>query len=110
VQERQRLSIAVLPILGEPSAAIEPGKRAFDNPAFGQNDKSGDAIGSLDDVDLQMRANLCQGGCEFGSLIAAIGEQLLQKRKHPEQGRHDKNAAVAILNVGRMDDGVQQEA
>jgi len=57
-----------------------------------------------------MWANFCQGGCEFPALIAAVGEQLLQKRKHPEQGRHNENAAVAILNVGRMDDGVQQEA
>ena len=109
MQERQRLSIAVLPILGEPSAAIEPSKRAFDDPAFGQNDKSRDAIGSLDDVDLQTWADSCQGGCEFRSLIAAIGEQLLQKGKHPEQARHDENAAIAILNVGRMDNGVQQE-
>jgi hypothetical protein len=29
VQERKRFPIAVLPILGEPSAAIEPGKRAL---------------------------------------------------------------------------------
>ena len=110
MQERQRLSIEVLPIPGEPSAAIEPSKRAFDDPAFGQNDESGDAIGPLDDVDLQMWANFCQGGCEFPALIAAVGEQLLQKRKHAKQGRHNENAAVAILNVGRMDDGVQQEA
>jgi hypothetical protein len=47
---------------------------------------------------------------EFGSLIAAIGEQLFQERKHPEQVRHDQNAAIAILNIGRMDDGVKQQA
>ena len=29
MQERKRFPIAVLPILGEPSAAIEPGKRAL---------------------------------------------------------------------------------
>ena len=44
------------------------------------------------------------------SLIAAVGEQRLQKGKHPEQGRHDKNAAIAILDIGRMNDGVEQEA
>ena len=47
---------------------------------------------------------------EFGSLIAAVGEQLFQKRKHPKQGRHDENAAIAILNIGRMDDGMKQQA
>ena len=44
------------------------------------------------------------------SLIAAIGEQLFQERKHPEQVRHDQNAAIAILNIGRMDDGMKQQA
>jgi len=28
----------------------------------------------------------------------------------PEQCRHDENAPIAILNVGRMNDGVEQEA
>ena len=44
------------------------------------------------------------------SLIPAVGEERLQEWKHPEQGRHDENAAIAILNVGRMNDGVEQEA
>jgi hypothetical protein len=43
-------------------------------------------------------------------LISAVGEELFQKGKHPEQGRHDENAAIAILNIGRMNDGVEQEA
>jgi hypothetical protein len=30
--------------------------------------------------------------------------------KHAEQCRHDENASIAILNVGRMNDGVEQEA
>jgi len=28
----------------------------------------------------------------------------------PKQCRHDENASIAILNVGRMNDGVEQEA
>ena len=43
-------------------------------------------------------------------LISAVGEERLQKGKHPEQGRHDKNASIAILNVSRMNDGVEQQA
>jgi hypothetical protein len=43
-------------------------------------------------------------------LISAVGEQRLQKRKHAEQCRHDENASIAILNVGRMNDGVEQKA
>jgi len=42
-------------------------------------------------------------------LIAAVGEQRLQEGKHPEQRCHDENAAIAILNISRMHDGVQQQ-
>ena len=56
-----------------------------------------------------MGENFFQRIGELRSLIAAIGEQFIQERKHPEQRRHDENAAIAILDVGRMDDGVQQE-
>src|SRR2546430_5781773 len=62
----------------------------------------------LDDFSFQIREHARQSLVEFGSLIAAIGEQL--ERKHPEQVRHDQNAAIAILNIGRMDDGMKQQA
>ena len=48
--------------------------------------------------------------CELPPLIAAVGEEFLQKRVCTEQARHDENAAVAILNIGRMNDGMEQEA
>jgi hypothetical protein len=34
-------------------------------------------------------------------LIAAVGEELFQERKHPEQGRHDENAAYRHLGNPR---------
>ena len=46
---------------------------------------------------------------KFWSLISAVGEQRLQKWKHAEQCRHHENASIAILNVGRMNDGLEQE-
>ena len=110
MQECKRLSIAVLPILGEPSAAIEPSKRALHNPAFGQDNKPFGPIRALDDLHVQMRANFGQRGAEFRSLIATVGEQFLKKRKHPEQGRHDENGSISILDVGRMDNSVKQQA
>jgi len=57
-----------------------------------------------------MRQNLCNRFRKFRSLISAVGEQRLQKWKHAEQCRHNENASIAILNVGRMNDGVEQEA
>jgi hypothetical protein len=57
-----------------------------------------------------MRQNFCKSFRKLRSLISAVGEERLQKGKHPEQGGHDENAAIAILNIGRMNDGVKQEA
>jgi hypothetical protein len=110
VQEGQRLAIEVLPILGKPTTAVEPGNGALDDPAFGQDCKSDDLIGSLDDFNVEMRENFCQRCRKLRSLISAIGEERLQKGKHPKQGCHDENATIAILNVGRMNDGVEQKA
>ena len=97
-------------IVGEPSAAIEPSDGPLHDPAFGQDHKSADPIGTFDDFNVEMRENFCQGLLKLRSLISAVGEELFQKGKHPEQGRHDENAAIAILNVGRMNDGVEHEA
>ena len=56
-----------------------------------------------------MRKNLCKRFRKFWSLISAVGEQRLQKWKHAEQCRHHENASIAILDVGRMNDSVEQE-
>jgi hypothetical protein len=100
----------VLPVLGQPAASAEPSEGSFNNPAFGQDHESLGVIGTLDDFSFQMRQHAGQSLVEFASLIAAVGEELFQERKHPEQGRHDENAAIAILNIGRMDDGMKQQA
>ena len=57
-----------------------------------------------------MRQNFCKRFRKLRSLISAVGEQRLQKRNHPEQGRKQQDAAVAILDIGGMNDGVEQEA
>ena len=40
---------------------------------------------------------------------AGVSEQRLQERIHPEQGRKQQDAAVAILDVSGMNDGVEQQ-
>jgi hypothetical protein len=80
------------------------------DPAFGYDLEADGAIGSLDDFNVKMRENFCQRVGELRSLIAAVGEQRLQKGKHPKQRRHHENAAIAILDIGRMHDGVQEQA
>ena len=109
MQESERLAIEVLPILGEPAAAIEPSDGAFDDPSLGHDLESDCGVGSLDDFNIEMRKNLCQPGGKFRTLISAIGEKRPQERKHPAQCCHDQNASVAILDIGRMDYGMEQE-
>ena len=43
-------------------------------------------------------------------LVAAVGVELQQKREQAEQRAHQQHATVAVLDVGRVDDGVQQQA
>ena len=45
---------------------------------------------------------------EFRSLIAAVGKQLLQERIHPEQSGKKQDTAVAILDIGGVNNGVEQ--
>jgi hypothetical protein len=40
--------VAVLPVLGEPTAAVEPGDGALDDPALGLDDKAFGMIGAFD--------------------------------------------------------------
>ena len=49
-------------------------------------------------------------GLEDRPLIAAIGVQLAQERMQRRHIGHQQNAAVAVLNIGRVDNGMQQQA
>jgi hypothetical protein len=42
---------------------------------------------------------------EMRSLVASVGEELLQERIHSEQGGKQQNAAVTVLDIGGMNDG-----
>jgi len=66
-------------------------------------------IGALDDFSFEIGEDFRQGLLEFRSLIAAVGKQLFQERIHPEQCRKKQNAAVAVLDIGRMNNRVQQQ-
>ena len=104
------LAVEVLPIFGEPAAAIEPGDGALDDPSLGQDHKSFDLIRAFDDLDFDARQHPSQGVVEGGTLIGRIGKQLGQERMQPEHRGEQQDAAVAILDVGGMNNGVQQQA
>ena len=68
-------------------------------------------IRSLDDLDIDGRQNPFHRAVELGSLLAAVGKELDQERKtRNEQARHQQRAAVAVLDVGGVDDRVHQQA
>lgn len=66
-------------------------------------------IRAPDDFGFEVRQDFGQCLLEFWALIAAVGEELFQERVHPEEGRKKENAAIAILDIGRMNDGVKQQ-
>src|SRR5262249_9082838 len=107
--EGQCVAIEVLPILGKPSAAVEPSKGAFNDPTAWKHHESSRPIGALDDFSFELRQDLCQGFLKVRPLIATIGKELFQERVHPEKGRKKQDAAIAILDIGRMNEGVQQQ-
>ena len=110
LDEGERVAVEVLPVLGQSAAAVEPGDGAFDHPTPGLDDEALHPIGSLDDLGLEIGQDAGQGAVKDRPLIGAVGEQFPEKGKQTEQGRQQRETAVAILNVGGGADAVQQQA
>lgn len=67
-------------------------------------------IGTLDDFE-PPRAGSGDGGGDLRSPISAVGEDALDEREQtPCAAVEDRPGAVAILDVGGVDDHIQQEA
>ena len=84
VQEGESLAAEALPVLGQPTAAVQPSYGAFDNPALRQDREALGLIGSLDDLHTDAAADASQTLLELRPLIAAVGVKLEQKRVQPE--------------------------
>lgn len=102
--------VEIFPVLGQPAATVEPTEGAFDDPAFGQDDKALGLVGALDDFDVDLAQDFSHRSLEFGPLITAVGIELQQEREPAEQGGEQQRPAIAVLNVGGMNDRVQQQA
>ena len=66
-------------------------------------------IGALDDFSFEVGEDFRKRLLEFRPLIAAVGKQLLQERIHSEQSGKQQDAAIAILDIGGVNDGVEQQ-
>lgn len=98
-----------LEIACQPAVMADPGERAFDNPAFGQDDEAMQRV-ALDDFQFPA-TRLGDDGRRLRSLIAGIGEDALDKGKQAAGAPVEHpSGAIAILDVGGMDDNVQEQA
>lgn len=85
VNECHRVAGQVLPVLGQPAAAIEPRECPFDDPSPGENLKPLSLIRALHDLDRNLRQQLCQSSAELRPLVSGISEQFRQEREQPKQ-------------------------
>ena len=96
-------------VLGEAPVSIEPSQRSLDDPAPGQHDEAFCRIRSLDDLDGPF-ADAAQGIPELFARIATIGKDMAQPREATDDlGQHQRRA-IAILDIGSMDHGMDQIA
>src|SRR5712671_5241987 len=88
-----------LEIARQAAIAADPGQRAFDDPALGQDDEFVQFV-ALDDLDHPVAGAGC-GVCDAGSLVAGIGEDVLDKREQATGAPiENQPRPIAILNVG----------
>ena len=67
-------------------------------------------VGALDDLDIHLCHDFLDGIAKLRALIAAVCVELQQGWKPAEHRRHHQHAAIAVLDVGSMHDGVDQQA
>ena len=82
-QERKTVAVQAFPVFGQASTPVEPSYGSLDDPAFGQHHEL-TAIGSLDDLDIDLAADSRQSFLELRSLVATIGVEFQQERKRAE--------------------------
>lgn len=108
MQECERLAVEVFPILGEPSAAVEPGNGAFHDPSFWQDDEGVQFI-ALDNLDDPIAA-AGGGQCGVRPTIACVGKDTLDEREQGSRFLVEHEAgAVAILDIGGVNGSTQQQ-
>lgn len=96
-----------LVVLRQSPVSSEPREGAFDDPSLGKHDEF-PHFGSLHDLDraaIPSRSPTHEPAC-----IATIGEDDLQPPKTRAQLFDEKLAAIAVLNIGGMNDQRQDQA
>jgi hypothetical protein len=94
-----------LEVLGEAATTADPGKSAFDDPSFGENDEAMQLV-ALDDLQRPV-PGLCDNRGHLRSLIAGVGEDPFDEGEQAARASiEDQPGAIAILQIGGVDDHV----
>lgn len=104
------MSGEIFPVFGESSAAAQPGESPFNNPPPWKKHEALCKVGSFDDFNVDLRLGSGQSLAEDRTRIATICEQFLQQRKLLFKIVHQQEAAIPVLNISRMHDGMKQKA
>ena len=100
--------LIALEVASQAAIATDPGEGPFDNPPFGQDLEARD-VGSLHDLQLPCS---CSPDNErhLLSSIATVSKDAFDKREQSSCPVQQPEGAVTILNIGGMNDNIQQEA
>lgn len=98
-----------LEVLCQHSASPEPREGSLHDPPARQDFEAFGLVRALDDFQREL-SDLLQCAPQLRPGIAAIGEDMAQPRPRFENGLQDSWRAVAVLNVGGMDDEPDQQA
>ena len=96
VKEGEGVVVAIFPVLGEPTTAVEPGDGALNDPALGFDDKAFGVVSAFDDLDHRAAHRFGGAVVEDRSCVCAVGEQFTQERELSEQSSQQADAAVAV--------------
>ncbi len=88
-------------ILGQPATTVEKSKGSLDRPASGQQGKSLDRVGSLDDFHFPA-AVAGERFFQLGSGVAAISEDVAQPPQQRADRYQQRRRAVSVLDIGGM--------
>ncbi len=99
----------IFEILRQTTAPAEPCEGTLDNPSAREKLEPHRPIRPLDDLNRKLRH--CRGGGvpELLALITSVREQFDQKGISPEQRGQHKDPAITILDIRRMNHGVQKQ-
>ena len=97
-----------LEVFCQPPVAAKPGEGSLDDPAPGKQAKAFGLIRSLDDCKRPL-PHSGEGGLQLFAGITAIGEDVAQPREEIADRRQHADRAVAILNVGAVHLGADQQ-